>query len=102
MNPYDREILLICKNKTNLSFALNYLGKQGYRVDGAVEHISALKKIHQLKYDLVIFLDKIEEKEQDYIRNMSLALSFHLQFLDFTDPIRHLPALLNRPDQEKN
>jgi DNA-binding response OmpR family regulator len=96
VNPYESKILLISKNKTALSFALNFMGKQGYQVDGANDYISALKKIHRTGFDLVIFLDEMEEKEKDYIKNIGKTLRSDLSFIYYTDPIQHLPVCINR------
>lgn len=95
MNPYESKILLISKNKTALSFALNFMGKQGYQVDGANDYIYALKKIRRTGFDLVIFLDEMEEKEKDYIRNLAKTFRSDLSFIYFTDPIQHLPDQIN-------
>jgi CheY-like chemotaxis protein len=100
MNPYNSKILLISKNRTSLSLALNYMGKQGYQVDGASDYILALKKIHQAGFDLVIFLDEMEEREKDYIKNLGGSMKGTLQFLNFMDSIQHLPGRIERMIRE--
>jgi len=94
VKSYNRKILLYSKNKTTLSFALNYMGKQGYQVDGADDYILALKKIHQTDIALVVFLDETEKKDQDYIENIGKSLKTSLQFLHLNDSIQHLPGHL--------
>jgi DNA-binding response OmpR family regulator len=97
-NSYKREILVICKNKTHLWFVLNYLGKQGFLVDGAEDYISALEKINQGDHDLVIFYDKMEEKEMDYIINISSEMAPQIRFLQFDGPMHQLPEQISRMD----
>ena len=67
MNPYESEILIIAGSRTLLSFALNFLGKQGYRTDGAINYLDALKKIEKRAFDLVIFWGEMENREKDYV-----------------------------------
>jgi hypothetical protein len=95
---YDREILLICNNKTNLWFALNYLGKQGFKVNGAENYISALEKINQVNPHLVIFYNENEEKEIDYIKNISSAMMRDIRFFHYDGPIYLLPDLIGPID----
>ncbi len=87
---YDKHILLVNKNKTMLSFALNYLGKQGLLVDGAQDYISALFKMNKLKFDLVVFLENVDQKEQDYIENLYHKKNASPRFLNFEGPIQEL------------
>ena len=83
-------------------FVLNYLGKQGFRVDGAEDYISALKKINQRNHDLVIFYDEMEEREIDYIKDICSEMAPHVRFLHFNGPIQHLPDRISRIETEGN
>ena len=100
MNPYVKEILLIDVNLTNLSFTLNYLGKQGYRVDGATGYLDALQKIKKSQYDLAIVFDGLEEREIDYIEDLAAEIRPGLRLIRFSDPVQKLPARINRALQE--
>lgn len=102
MKPCNLKILLFSKNKTTLSFALNYMGKQGYQVDGADDYIHALKKIHQTGIELVVFLDETEKKDKDYIENIGRSLKATLRFLHFKDSIQHLPGHIDRLREERD
>jgi hypothetical protein len=101
MNPYDSEILVITGNRTTMSFTLNFLCKQGYRVDGAIGYLDALKKIEGTGYDLVIFFGELEDKEKDYVENIATELSVGHQFLHFSGPVQQLPERINRLMEEK-
>jgi hypothetical protein len=99
---YDREILLICRNKTNLWFALNYLGKQGFKVNGAENYISALEKIYKFNPYLVIFYNENEEREIDYIKNISSDMVPEILFFHFDGPIHLLPEHISRIEKKGN
>jgi hypothetical protein len=100
MNPYESEILIITGNRTTMSFTLNFLGKQGYRVDGATSYLDALRKIEGTGYDLVIFFGELDNKEKDYVENIATELRIHLRFLHFSGAVQHLPERINRLMQE--
>ncbi|MBR9999934.1 MAG: hypothetical protein KFF73_13235 [Cyclobacteriaceae bacterium] len=101
MNPYQIEILIICKSSTRLSFTLNFLGKQGYRVNGATGYLDAIKKIEKINFDLVVFFEEMEEKEKDHVENIASFLRHQLQFLHFSEPVQKLPAHINRLVKEE-
>lgn len=96
MNPYESEILIMAGNRVALSFALNFLGKQGYRVDGAVNYLDALKKIEADDFSLVVFVGEIANTEKDYVENITSELKPDIQFLHFSGPVQQLPDRINQ------
>ena len=83
-----------------LSFALNYLGKQGFLVDGAHDYVNALFKMNKLQFDLVVFLDNMDKKEQDYIQDLNLQTTSNPQFLNFQGPIQELQNRIENMNKE--